>query len=231
MKNVSLLGLVLGASLYSSATLATSVITGGGYEVEHYSSKFDQSYWTISYYNDVTEGAGDFSVVYDDDAEEVTFSFTSSDGVVSESCSVTPDSNPYVFASAQELAEKVRYVDSFTVYPGTSGMCDIVDDITYRSDVVEVEFNCEEGYSVWGQSVYVVGNSPLLGDWDPTRAVKLDPIYYPHWQATLPVEIHPGLEWKCILRDEQNASNVIMWEEGENNLLDSTFEEYVWGRF
>ncbi len=231
MKKTSLLSLLIGASLYSSITLASSVITGGGYEVEHYSSKFDASYWIVSYYDDITEGSGDFSVIYDDDAEEVTFSFTSADGVISESCYVTPEDNAYIFPFAVELADKVSYVDSFTVYPGTGGICHIVDDIAFRSDVVEVEFNCEEGYSVFGQSVYVVGNTPLLGDWDPARAVKLDPIYYPHWQANVPVEMHPGVEWKCILRDEQDGNNVILWEQGENNLLDSTFEEYVWGRF
>ena len=43
-------------------------------------------------------------------------------------------------------------------------------------------FICNDGATTWGQSVYVVGNIPALGNWAPAHGVKLDPM----------VRIRPG---------------------------------------
>ncbi|WP_429432438.1 carbohydrate-binding module family 20 domain-containing protein [Pseudomonas frederiksbergensis] len=34
----------------------------------------------------------------------------------------------------------------------------------------EVNFQCDNGVTTRDYSVYVVGNRPELGDWDPTKA-------------------------------------------------------------
>lgn len=202
----------------------------GAYSVEQ--GFTDESYWTVSYYEDITVNEGQFDVVFDEEAEAVLFSFVSADGMVYDSCIVTPEMNQYVYAKSVELAANLSIVDSYTVYPGVVGdMCAIVDDIEYRADVAEVEFNCEEGYTQLGQSIYVVGNTPLLGNWDPAQAIKLDPIYYPHWQSRLTVENASDIEWKCIVRDEQDTSDVVMWEQGDNNFFNSGDIKYTWGRF
>ena len=36
-------------------------------------------------------------------------------------------------------------------------------------------FICNNGATTWGQSVYVVGNIPALGNWAPAQGVKLNP--------------------------------------------------------
>ncbi len=224
MRKTTLTGLLLSVAMYSTTAIA------GGYWVEQ--DFTDESYWFVGYYDDLAEDSGSFSVTHDEDAQEVHFSFTSADGMITESCMMTPEAHEYVYNYSVELAQNISRVDSFTVYPGVVGdICAIIDDIVYREDVIEVEFNCEEGYTEFGQSVYVVGNTPLLGNWDPAQAIKLEPVYYPHWQANITVELDQDVEWKCIVRDELDESNVIMWEQGDNNAFNTSDIQYQWGRF
>lgn len=223
MRKTVISALLLASAFYSSTSAA------GAYLVEQHLT--DESYWTVSYYDDLSENQGEFSVVHDEVEQEITLSFTSADGLASESCMMTPEAHEWVYNFTVELAENVSRVDSFTVYPGDGDICPIIDDIVYREDVVEFEFNCEEGYTQFGQSVYVVGSTPLLGSWDPAKAIKLDPVYYPHWQGNITVELDQDIEWKCIVRDELDASNVIMWEQGDNNSFNSNEVPYQWGRF
>ena len=80
---------------------------------------------------------------------------------------------------------------------------------------VDVTFTCHNGETVWGQSVYIAGNIPELGNWNPDKARLLTPDSYPDWAGTLaqlPAKTY--IEWKCIKKD--GAGNV-EWQLGENN--------------
>lgn len=83
-----------------------------------------------------------------------------------------------------------------------------------------VKFSCKNGYTTFGTSVYVVGNIPKLGLWNPAEAVKLDANGpYPTWTghiSSLPCGTQ-AIEWKCIKRLEGNSSAVVEWEPGTNN--------------
>ncbi len=84
-------------------------------------------------------------------------------------------------------------------------------------------FTCNNGTTTTGQSVYVVGNVPELGDWSATGAVKLDPTAYPTWTGTI-TNLPPNtpIEWKCIKRQEANyPSTVDAWQPGSNSTFTS----------
>lgn len=87
---------------------------------------------------------------------------------------------------------------------------------------VTATFHCRNGTTVWGQSVYVVGNVAALGNWDPAKAVKLAPNGpYPLW-ASGKIALPPAtaIEWKCIKRAETgDTGQVAQWQPGANNSL------------
>ncbi len=89
--------------------------------------------------------------------------------------------------------------------------------------VVSVSFVCDNGTTVVGQSVYVVGSIPALGNWTPAKAVKLDPTNYPRWTKTIsPLPASTKVEWKCIKRAETgDTSHADQWEKpaGPNNVV------------
>ena len=90
----------------------------------------------------------------------------------------------------------------------------------------EVNFQCDNGVTTRDYSVYVVGNRPELGNWDPTKAVKLAPTSYPTWTGKV---LFPGtddgkdVEWKCIVRHETIPTDVQKWQDDPNNIVKVTF--------
>lgn len=85
---------------------------------------------------------------------------------------------------------------------------------------VDVNFTCNNGNTVNGQSVYVVGNIPELGNWAVTSATqKLNPNGWPTWSNTLNVlPANTTIEWKCVIADEQTLQ-IIQWQGGGNNVV------------
>lgn len=85
---------------------------------------------------------------------------------------------------------------------------------------VTIAFRCDKGNTQQGESVYVVGSSPELGQWDTSKAVRLtDVSAYPTWKGNIALAAPQGVEWKCIVRSESNASDVKQWQSGVNNQL------------
>ncbi len=83
---------------------------------------------------------------------------------------------------------------------------------------VNITFQCNNGTTVWGQSVYVVGATSQFGTWAPANAQKLDPTAYPTWTGTFAVTTgNTAIEWKCLKRNEANAAAGIVWQPGANN--------------
>ena len=64
---------------------------------------------------------------------------------------------------------------------------------------VSVYFTCNNGYTVTGQDVYVVGSLNELGAWDTAKAVKLSPVNYPSWSDSIGnLPSNTQVQWKCI---------------------------------
>ncbi len=86
-----------------------------------------------------------------------------------------------------------------------------------------LQFVCENGNTLPGVSVYVVGNIPQLGVWEPGKAVKLEPNGpFPTWTGLIPtLPKDEPIEWKCIKRRERGEPPlVVQWEPGTNNIVD-----------
>jgi len=85
-----------------------------------------------------------------------------------------------------------------------------------------------------GENIYIVGNIPELGSWDPDNCTEamLNP-NYPEW--FLPVSVPAGtqIEFKFIKKD---ATGAVTWESGENRVITSSSssagsidtEAYTW---
>ncbi len=80
-------------------------------------------------------------------------------------------------------------------------------------------FVCDEGITTPGTSVYILGDDPVLGAWNPERAVLLRPTAYPVWSGSV-YGLEPGkvYQWKCVKRVE-NSPNVEQWEDGPNRTV------------
>ena len=84
---------------------------------------------------------------------------------------------------------------------------------------VSVAFQCANGITSWGQSVYITGNIGDLGNWSPAGALKLDAGNYPTWAGTFDIPANSSVEWKCIKRSESDPSAQLVWQSGANNRL------------
>ncbi|MDC0711060.1 carbohydrate-binding module family 20 domain-containing protein [Stigmatella sp. ncwal1] len=84
---------------------------------------------------------------------------------------------------------------------------------------VAVTFTCNNGQTVTGQSVYLVGSHSTLGTWAPASAIKLTPSSYPTWIGTVSLPASTAIEWKCLKRNDTDATQGVQWQGGGNNAL------------
>ncbi|SCL72117.1 carbohydrate-binding module family 20 domain-containing protein [Micromonospora peucetia] len=86
---------------------------------------------------------------------------------------------------------------------------------TFRGDTagpVAVSFHATATTN-YGQNVYVVGNLPALGGWNPANAVALSPADYPIWRATVSLPPNTSVEYKYL---KKNPDGSVTWESGGN---------------
>jgi alpha-amylase len=67
----------------------------------------------------------------------------------------------------------------------------------------------------WGQEVYITGNRPELGNWQPAPDGHLSPVNYPQWTGTVSVPAGTTFEYKYI---KQNPNGDVEWESGANRV-------------
>ncbi len=134
--------------------------------------------------------------------------------------------------SGQTIEVDANGFADFTIYNNNASAIHInaiVDDACTGSNCcvdcttseVETTFTCFNGQTYFGQSVYVVGNRSELGNWNPANGFKLDPIAYPTWNATLSLPKNTTIEWKCVKRDESTPTSGVVWQSGNNNVLNT----------
>jgi alpha-amylase len=64
----------------------------------------------------------------------------------------------------------------------------------------------------FGQNVFVVGNVPALGNWDPAAAVALSSAAYPVWRATVSLPGGTAVQYKYI----KKYGSEVIWESDPN---------------
>ncbi|MGV9279705.1 carbohydrate-binding module family 20 domain-containing protein [Streptomyces sp. NPDC003730] len=67
--------------------------------------------------------------------------------------------------------------------------------------------------TAWGQDIYVTGNRPELGNWNPGSALKLDPAAYPVWKRDVDLPAGTSFAYKYLRKD---AAGNVTWESGVN---------------
>ncbi|WP_228644716.1 carbohydrate-binding module family 20 domain-containing protein [Microtetraspora sp. AC03309] len=86
---------------------------------------------------------------------------------------------------------------------------------TFRGDTasqIATYFNAD--VTTWyGQNVFVVGNVPALGGWDPNQAIALSSADYPIWRVAVNLPPNTAVEYKYI---KKNPDGAVTWESGSN---------------
>ena len=83
---------------------------------------------------------------------------------------------------------------------------------------MKINFNINY-HTTFGQSVYVLGSIPELGNWDISKALILSCEKYPQWSIELDIEhLNTPIEYKFLIISDSDKS-VVCWESGENRVL------------
>jgi len=90
-------------------------------------------------------------------------------------------------------------------------VCALAASTAAAADRESVHFAVNHN-TVFGQSVYVVGDIPELGDGDPAYSVKLEPGSYPLWQVDLAIPKGVAFSYEYIWRND----NVTQWSNSAN---------------
>lgn len=125
----------------------------------------------------------------------------------------------YLEVTNGELTTEVPAMSAVAIYQGStcSGNCE-----AGNNDTVEVTFTCENGTTHQGQSVYAVGNIDELGRWSLDDAVRLQPQNYPTWSKTLTLPRDTDVQWKCVKHEENDSSEGVVWQSGNNNTFNTS---------
>lgn len=92
-----------------------------------------------------------------------------------------------------------------------------------------ITFKVHNAITSMGENLYVVGNHPALGDWDPEKALPMYTYDYPSWTGSSEdIPVGTSLAFKFIKKD----GNKIVWESNIQNrtltLEDNMFYEGQW---
>ncbi|MCP5098133.1 MAG: hypothetical protein GY943_21505, partial [Chloroflexi bacterium] len=124
-----------------------------------------------------------------------------------------PNIGSLPYANGTVLADLLGSGKSCTV---SSGQCSITLDNTDPGVILSpaVTFTVNGYVTSSGQDLYVVGNVPELGDWDPANAVKLNWVDSDTWSGPVPFTSSTGqsIQFKFIMRQGSSTT----WESGSN---------------
>ena len=108
----------------------------------------------------------------------------------------------------------LQYQDNFRDLQHVYGGIDSASD----REAAPVMFTAEHDATSWGDRVFVVGNDPALGGWDPHRGVELKTSddLFPAWAGHLRLPAGADVEYKFVTI---KANGSIEWEPGANRDL------------
>jgi alpha-glucosidase (family GH31 glycosyl hydrolase) len=91
----------------------------------------------------------------------------------------------------------------------------------------QYSFTCLNSNTNTGESIYIIGNVPELGNWDTSKAIKLFPVEYPTWSRYITnISVNTNnIQWKCIKKND-STNAVIQWQAGSNNSFNSPDHGY-----
>jgi hypothetical protein len=84
------------------------------------------------------------------------------------------------------------------------------DAYDFAPAATEVTFKVQ-ATTAWGEGVFVAGDDPALGNWNPAFALPLTPSAYPTWTGTASFPTGKQLSFKFLKRD---GAGKVTWEAG-----------------
>ena len=95
------------------------------------------------------------------------------------------------------------------------------------SNFSQYNFTCFNSTTKIGESIYIIGNTPELGNWDTSKAIKLNPVEYPTWSGYFSniSSNTNNIQWKCIKKNDR-SNDVLQWQNGSNNTFNSIARGY-----
>ncbi|KAK1355735.1 CBM20 domain-containing protein [Heracleum sosnowskyi] len=117
-----------------------------------------------------------------------------------------------------------RPILPFSSLSSTDIQAETQDDETETYDninqiqTVHVRFQLQRECS-FGQHFYIVGDDPLLGQWDPSEAVPFNWSDGHVWTTELDIPIAKCIKFKIILKD---GSENITWQPGPDRILQTS---------
>jgi len=83
---------------------------------------------------------------------------------------------------------------------------------------LDIKLHCE---TFFGQNVFIVGDHPQLGEWDPRNGIRMHCQSPSKWRLSFDIHNESKvLKYKyCILNDLQDAGGIPFWEPGKDREL------------
>ena len=145
-------------------------------------------------------------------------------GEVTISAKAEPGQEPQVDANFTGPKVEVVISADTVVYKDTTEF-DPEDPEAQVQQTVELgtidEITEQSSISVWGRKAgdrIIADVIPALGNWDTTKAIKLEPNNYPIWEGVIQnLPVNTTIEWKCIKRNNNDNGNLVWESDGSPN--------------
>ncbi|MEZ4466468.1 MAG: carbohydrate-binding module family 20 domain-containing protein, partial [bacterium] len=93
--------------------------------------------------------------------------------------------------------------------------CGLDADETFACRPTAVQLQVRGAHTAPGENIYLVGDHPALGAWDPTEALPLAPAGYPTWLAETHLPPGATIRFKAIRKD---AAGRVTWSGGHDGV-------------
>lgn len=192
-------------------TTSSFVIPGGGVCVWQYDSTSSEGVPHIGDIVSTSGRAGNTVYIYGS-------GFTDNSSVYFGTVKATKQSSTDTMIVATVPAGVRAGMQAVTVRNGASTSNSILYNVL-SGDQNQIVFHIN-AQTTYGENIYIVGNVPELGNWDPDKCTEamLNP-NYPDWFLSVSVPAGTTIEFKFIKKD---ASGNITWESGDNRTITSS---------
>lgn len=127
---------------------------------------------------------------------------------------------------------------------------DFIFSLSAVNPVTSANFICDNAWVSPGEAIYVTGNTPSLGNWDPAKGIQLNASIYwqyisspplghrgpgpsnPVWTGLISgLAVATKIEWKCV---KKRLDSSWKWQDGDNNEMitpGSGYAGHTYGKF
>jgi glucose/arabinose dehydrogenase len=112
-----------------------------------------------------------------------------------------------MFSNLQADADAQTAVDAWVV--------EAQDPSVPSCKLTFVETNAS--FTFWGEDIWIVGDRPELGAWNPQKGIKLDGSKFPTWSGSVLLPEGVPIQYKAVAISSFNGN--VVWESGNNHTM------------